>query len=252
MSQMSIIPDSGVLKLVEGLKEAYCTFTWESAVWAEKGHKRSPYRALVLFGLSARTRDSLLVSMCQEFFERFPHAETLAMEGETVSETARATVRVGQLPIIVSMSEVLVDGVPRDKDGLTRIKGVGEKISECVLAYGWGEEALPLDANCVRVLSRVFGLQAAERSPGPLREVLKSVYRRRRLDFANMEVAMVDVHEILRLHGQILCRRTPDCAHCPIAGCVSRRKRWDESSVSYVSPNLWNDWRDLINEPGSI
>ncbi len=256
--RMTLLPDDRILLLVAELKASYMGFTWESELWAENGHRRSPYRALVLFGLSARTRDSLLVDMCRELFRRFPDATSLsalrqAQDGrEVVERQARNIVRAGQLPYVVSMAESVSDGVPRYRESLLRIKGVGEKISECVLAYGWGEDALPLDANCVRVLGRVFGLQDRGRMPAPLREGLKCVYRNHQGHFEDLSIAMVDVHEILRLHGQICCTRTPECFRCPVTQCLSRREPRDESSTIGVSLSMWDDWRELIYEPAAI
>ena len=240
-----------VLRLLAELKAAYPGFTWESELWAEVGPRRSPYRTLVLLGLSARTRDALLVSMCREFFLRMPSGADLAEAGEGAAGVVRQAIRPGQLPFVESMALALVDGVPRDRDGLLRIKGVGNKIAECVLAYGWGQEALPLDANCMRVLERVVGLEGARRDPGPLREGLKSVYLNQSKGFAGLSIAMVDVHEILRLHGQVCCTRTPECARCPVSGCRSRREPWDGSERIEVSPAMWDDWRELINEPAA-
>ena len=255
---MTLLPDDQILQLLTELKAAYHGFTWESALWTETGHRRSPYRTLVLFGLSARTRDALLVDMCRKFFQRFPDASVLAAlrqaqdERDVVADAARGIVRPGQLPIVASIAEAVTWGVPRQREALLRINGVGDKIAECVLAYGWGEDALPLDANCVRVLERVFGLEKAQRTPAPLREGLKCVYRKHHQQFANLSITMVDIHEILRLHGQVCCARTPECARCPVSGCRSRREPWDESSVIEVSPTIWDDWRELIYEPAGI
>ena len=132
------LPPERVLGLLGELKTAYTGFVWESALWPECGHRRSPYRTLVLFGLSARTRDALLVDMCRRLFDRYPHAADLASRMENIGEAVGDIVRPGQIPIVESMSRSLADGVPRDRDGLIGIKGVGEKIAECVLAYGWG------------------------------------------------------------------------------------------------------------------
>ncbi len=255
---MTLLPDDRILQLLSELKAAYHDFKWESILWAETGSLRSPYRTLVLFGLSARTRDALLVDMCRRFFRRFPDAPTLAAlrqaqdERDVVADAVRGIVRPGQLPIVVSMAEAVAQGVPRQRDALLRINGVGDKIAECVLAYGWGEDALPLDANCVRVLERIFSLGKAQRMPAPLREDLKCVYRKHHQQFADLSIAMVDIHEILRLHGQVCCARTPECARCPVSGCQSRREPWDELSVVEVSPAMWDDWRELIYEPAAI
>ncbi len=249
---MNSMPNHRLVKLMAELKTAHREFSWESEVWAREGHRRSPYRTLVLFGLSARTRDALLVEMCRGFFRRFPDAETLVERKDDAADDARGIVRAGQLPIVVSMAAELAPGVPRWREGLLRIKGVGDKIAECVLAYGWGDDALPLDANCVRVLDRVFGLEWGRKQPAPLREHLKCVYRRQRREFADLSMAMVDVHELLRLHGQACCTRTPECSSCPLSGCESRRAPRDFSEDVEVSPTMWDDWRELINEPAAI
>ena len=249
---MTLLPDARALQLLSELKTAYDGFPWESALWAECKSRRSPYRTLVLFGLSARTRDSLLAAMCRDFFARFPDAAALAQAGDSLPQEAGRIVRPGQLPIVVSMANALAGGVPRGRDGLLQISGVGDKIAECVLAYGWGEDALPLDANCVRVLERVFGLEKAQRTPAPLREGLKCVYRKHRPQFAGLSIAMVDIHEILRLHGQVCCARRPECSRCPVSGCRSRREPWDGSGVIEAPPTLWDDWRELINEPAAV
>ena len=256
--RMTLLPDHRILQILTELKAAYHGFTWESALWAETGSRRSPYRTLVLFGLSARTRDALLVEMCRRFFRRFPDARTLsalrqAQDGrDAVVEEARGIVRAGQLACVVSIAEAVSQGVPRQRDALLRINGVGDKIAECVLAYGWGEEALPLDANCARVLGRVFGLQDGEQMPAPLREGLKCVYGRRYQQFEDLSIAMVDIHEILRLHGQVCCARTPECSRCPVTRCQSRREPQEEPAVVEVSPAFWDDWRELIYEPAGI
>ena len=244
-----------MLTLLAELKAAYNGFTWESELWATVGQRRSPYRALVLFGLSARTRDALLVEMCLEFFRRFPAGANLAAFAGRIDDSVVPMVRPGQLPFVASMAEVLSEGVPRERAHLLAIKGVGGKVSECVLAYGWGRDALPLDANCVRVLERVAGVERPRRrqaDPGPLRDVLKTVYLRQRERFAELSISLVDVHEILRLHGQVCCIRTPDCDRCPVSGCLSRRRPLDGTKQIDVPPRYWDDWRELINEPCSV
>lgn len=249
------LPADKVLTLLAELKAAYDEFTWESELWTRVGFRRSPYRTLVLFGLSARTRDALLVEMCREFFSAFPSEADLAGAAGSVTPEVVPMVRLGQVPFVASMADALMTGVPGERDQLLAIKGVGEKISECVLAYGWGEEALPLDANCVRVLERVAGVEGSGRrrtDPAPLREMLKSVYLRQNRWFKELSTSLVDVHEILRLHGQVCCTRTPDCGSCPVSGCLSRWKPRDVTKLIDVSPTYWDDWRELINEPVSV
>ena len=244
-----------VLILLAELKAAYAGFTWESELWTRVGYRRSPYRTLVLFGLSARTRDALLVEMCRKFFRRFPTGADLSGAAGSIGGAVGSIVRPGQVPFVESMAKTLEEGVPRERHELLQIKGVGEKISECVLAYGWGKEALPLDANCARVLERVAGVERPRRKqpdPAPLRDMLKTVYLRQSKRFTELSISLVDIHEILRLHGQVCCTRTPDCSGCPVSGCLSRREPWDGRKPVHVSATYWDDWRELINEPVSV
>ncbi len=251
-SARSLPPAKSAVGLLTELKAAYEGFTWESELWSGCGHRRSPFRTLVLFGLSARTRDALLVEMCDRFFRRYPDEAALADAGAAAGQGAGDIVRLGQVPIVVSVAAAIAGGVSREREKLLRIKGVGEKIAECVLAYGWGDDALPLDANCVRVLERVFGESKSgsrRPSPAPLREWLKCVYLMHSQEFAELQIKMVDIHEILRLHGQICCTRTPECSRCPVSSCASRRAPWDGVGKIEVSYSLWDGWRELINEP---
>lgn len=244
-----------ILHLLSELKAAYDGFNWESELWSGAGLRRSPYRTLVLFGLSARTRDALLVEMCRAFFARFPGEGELVEGVGDIAAEPKGLIRPGQMPFVISMAEAMRNGVPRDRESLLAIKGVGEKISECVMAYGWGEETLPLDANCVRVLERVAGMESRRRrppDPAPLRQCLKRVYLTQKQQFAVLAISMVDVHEILRLHGQVCCTRTPDCPRCPVSNCLSRRRERDGQSPVEVPRTIWDDWRELINEPAPV
>lgn len=245
------IDNAAILEMIDRLKELYQSFPRESRVWAKDGYRRSPYRALILFGLSARTKDRLLVQMCFGFFQRFPRAKQL-MEDWMYEDSGRF-VRSGQKPFIESAVQVITNhggGIPPDKDGLTQIKGVGEKIAECVIAYGWGGEALPLDGNGCRVVERVFGL-AAGVPVQPLRGLLKNLYRSCRFWMEERGLAMVDLHELVRLHGQMVCTKVPKCSICPVSTCRSRREKHQTDRFPTVNPEIWQDWRELLLEPAS-
>ena len=244
--------DGGLLAeaLIE-LKGWYPGFRWESELWASHGHCRSPYRVLVLFGLSPRTKDAYLVEMCRDFFLRFPNLEGLVSLDVCESTGAPSIVRKGQIPFVKSLARHLTEWgeVPCDVDALAAIKGVGEKVAECVLAYGWGEDALPVDSNVLRVADRIFGLSATEkgRDVKVLREQLKWAYREASGYLAAASIAMIDIHEILRLHAQTCCGKTPDCFRCPLSRCRSRQQpatvEWEP-----VDPAVWDEWRELILE----
>jgi endonuclease-3 len=247
---------AAMLMALDELRLLYQGFPWESQVWAEQGQRRSPYRALILFGLSARTKDKLLVKMCGSFFERFPAPRSLLKSWPASRKTLQGVVRAGQMPFIESSVQVMTESgqaVPQDPLRLREIKGVGEKIAECVTAYGWGGEALPLDGNGGRVVDRICGvsIDGSGRHTGLLRRSLKEVYQNNRGWMAERSLAMVDIHEMLRLHGQVVCTRVPQCQRCPISLCSSRNRPFQEAGKPVVEAASWQEWRDLLLEPVS-
>ena len=64
--------DSRFFRAIDELFNCYRGFPWESEIWAACGGRRSPYRVLILFGLSSRTKDHLLVETCRSLFKLFP------------------------------------------------------------------------------------------------------------------------------------------------------------------------------------
>ena len=123
-------------------------------------------------------------------------------------------------------------------------------MAECVLAYGWGEDALPVDGNVFRVAARIWGIPVAGkgRDVKVLRERLKLAYQEESAILAAASIAMIDIHEILRLHAQNCCGKMPDCHRCPLTGCRSRRQK-HTAEGKMAEPAAWDDWRELILEP---
>ena len=243
-----------LLDAIGALKEYHRGFQWESQVWARDGYRRSPYRVLILFGLSSRTKDRLLVDVCRRFFDEFPGPAALQSEWPECRNRFAEIVRKGQIPFLESCAEMLQDTggwIPCDRDSLLRINGVGEKIAECVLAYGWGREALPLDGNACRVVERIMGVATGGDSHnlGSIRNLLKAIFQENRAWMSARFVAMVDLHEIFRLHGQLICTRSPDCARCPVAKCRSRSKEYLAPTGLDSNNYLWADWRELLLDP---
>jgi len=65
-------------------------------------------------------------------------------------------------------------------------------------------------------------------------------------------LAMVDLHELVRLHGQIVCTKSPRCSFCPVSTCRSRRAEHQKDNIPVVSQEFWRDWRELLLEPDLV
>ena len=97
--------------------------------------------------------------------------------------------------------------VPRDREALEALPGVGRKTANVVLNVAWGEEAMAVDTHIFRVSNRT-GL-APGRNPVEVENVLMQ-----RVPKAYLQ----DAHHWLILHGRYVCvARTPKCWQCAVA-----------------------------------
>ena len=105
--------------------------------------------------------------------------------------------------------------VPRTREALEALPGVGRKTANVVLNVAFGEATMAVDTHIFRVANRT-GL-----APGknPLQVELKLLQR------VPAEY-MVDAHHWLILHGRYVCQaRKPLCAQCAVAAwCDTGRK----------------------------
>jgi endonuclease-3 len=96
--------------------------------------------------------------------------------------------------------------VPRDRESLERLPGVGRKTANVVLNTAFGEPTIAVDTHIFRVANRT-GLAPGRNVLEVERGLLRIVPGRFRKD----------AHHWLILHGRYTCTaRAPDCARCVI------------------------------------
>jgi endonuclease-3 len=96
--------------------------------------------------------------------------------------------------------------VPRSREALEALPGVGRKTANVVLNVAFGEPTMAVDTHVFRV-SRRTGL-ATGRNP---LEVERQLVQRIPSNF------LVDAHHWLILHGRYVClARSPRCAACAV------------------------------------
>ena len=104
--------------------------------------------------------------------------------------------------------------VPRSREALEALPGVGRKTANVVLNVAFGEPTMAVDTHIFRVGNRT-GL-----APGknPLQVELKL------LDRVPAEY-LVDAHHWLILHGRYVCTaRSPKCSQCSVAAYCDFKK----------------------------
>jgi len=97
--------------------------------------------------------------------------------------------------------------VPRSREALEALPGVGRKTANVVLNVAFGEPTMAVDTHIFRVSNRT-GLGAGKT---PLAVEMKLLVR-------IPPAYLVDAHHWLILHGRYVCKaRQPMCAQCAVA-----------------------------------
>ncbi|MBU1664437.1 MAG: endonuclease III [Gammaproteobacteria bacterium] len=175
-------------------------------------HYRTPFELLVAVMLSAQATD---VSVNLATATLFPAANTpekmLSLGEDGVMLHIR---RIGlfrtKAKNVVATCQILLDKhggeVPKDRESLEALPGVGRKTANVVLNTAFGEPTIAVDTHIFRVANRI-GL-----APGKtVLEVEQKLLRHIPAEFRH------DAHHWLILHGRYVCKaRKPACGDCPI------------------------------------
>src|SRR5437867_3626366 len=111
---------------------------------------------------------------------------------------------------VIALSQALIDQhggeVPRTREELQALPGVGRKTANVVLNTAFGEETFAVDTHVFRVCNRT-GLargKTVDVVEATLEKVVPQPFRR-------------DAHHWLILHGRYTCKaRLPECWRCPV------------------------------------
>ncbi|GHU63830.1 endonuclease III [Clostridia bacterium] len=179
------------------------------------------WELLIAVVLSAQTTDVSVNKVTPELFRRWPDASALALAEVAEVESVIRTIGLYRTKAanIVKLSKELVDKyddvVPGDFDALTTLPGVGRKTANVVLAFGFGQERMPVDTHVFRVANRI-GLCA---EPTPEKTEFALV---RRIPKGRLSAT----HHFLIWHGRRVCHaRGPACGECMISGlCLYPKK----------------------------
>jgi endonuclease-3 len=170
------------------------------------------FELLISVVLSAQTTDVSVNKVTPALFNRWPDAASLAGADPTEVEDVIRTIGLYRTKSanIVKLSGILNNRysgeVPGDFDALTGLPGVGRKTANVVLAFGFGQERMPVDTHVFRVANRI-GL-CHEKTPEKTETALIECIPKGRLSAS---------HHYLIFHGRRICHaRKPECVLCCI------------------------------------
>jgi endonuclease III len=108
------------------------------------------------------------------------------------------------------------------KNALKRFPSIGDPGAEKILLLTRSHPVMALDSNGLRVLCRVGFAEEQKNYSATYRLVLDAIHGQLPRDYDSM----IRAHQLLRQHGQELCKRSkPRCTECPVReGCNYGRK----------------------------
>lgn len=112
---------------------------------------------------------------------------------------------------VIELSRMLIDEfggqLPRTREQLQRLPGVGRKTANVVLNVVYGEPTMPVDTHLLRISPRL-GLSDGTNPEAVERDLLSRIPSR----------YMKHAHHWLILHGRYVCTaRNPKCETCPVS-----------------------------------
>ena len=172
----------------------------------------NPYTLLVAVVLSAQATDKGVNKATAPLFEAVKTPEQMLALGEDGLTEHIKTIGLyrGKAKNVIALSKLLVEKhggkVPKDREALEALPGVGRKTANVVLNVAYGQATIAVDTHIFRVSNRT-GL-----APG--KDVLEVELK---LEKVVPEQYKLHAHHWLILHGRYTCvARKPLCPTCVV------------------------------------
>ena len=172
----------------------------------------NPYQLLVAVVLSAQATDASVNIATRPLFEHIKTPKQMVEFGEDALRAAIKTIGLFNTKAknVIALSQALIERfggqVPKTREELQSLPGVGRKTANVVLNTAFGEETFAVDTHVFRVCNRT-GLapgRNVDEVEAKLEKVVPQPFRRH-------------AHHWLILHGRYICKaRTPECWRCPV------------------------------------
>jgi A/G-specific adenine glycosylase len=184
------------------------------------GETPDPYRVWLSEVMLQQTTTGAVAPYFRKFTERWPTVEALAAASD--AEVMAAWAGLGYYSrarnLIACAREVAaMGGFPDHEEALRKLPGLGAYTAAGVAAIGFGQRAVPVDANVERVVARLFAI--GEPLPGARKAI------RARAGEITPDMRAGDFAQALMDLGACVCTsRDPKCLLCPVnAHCLARQ-----------------------------
>jgi endonuclease-3 len=189
---------------------------------------RTPFELLVAVVLSAQATDKSVNLATRRLYAAANTPAAIAALGEDGLIPYIQTIGLFRTKAknVARLAQMLLEKhggeVPRDRNALEALPGVGRKTANVVLNTAFGEPTIAVDTHIFRVANRT-GI-----APGKdVDEVEQKLMK-----FVPTEFRQ-DAHHWLILHGRYVCKaRTPECWRCTIAEWCEHRPKTKAPAAS--------------------
>lgn len=172
-----------------------------------------PFEVLIYTIISQRTRDEQTDVAAERLLSEFPRAKDLAQADVRKIEKLIKTagfyrVKAKKIKEVCKIIYEKYNGkVPEDFNSLMKLPSVGRKTANCVLVFGYGKPAIPVDTHVHRISNRLGLVKTSkpEETEDDLKKILPKKY-------------WLDINHMFVRFGQTICRPiNPKCDECPIS-----------------------------------
>ena len=176
-------------------------------------HYVNPYTLLVAVVLSAQATDVGVNKATGPLFKVADTPEKMVALGEAKVRNYVKTIGLfnAKAKNVIALSKLLIEEheseVPRDREALEKLPGVGRKTANVVLNIAFGEPTIAVDTHIFRIGNRT-GL-ATGKTPLAVEK---------KLEKKTPPHYKLHAHHWLILHGRYVCKaRKPDCPACVVS-----------------------------------
>ena len=176
-------------------------------------HYVNPYTLLVAVVLSAQATDVGVNKATGPLFKVADTPEKMVALGEAKVRNYVKTIGLfnAKAKNVIALSKLLIgehgSEVPRDREALEKLPGVGRKTANVVLNIAFGEPTIAVDTHIFRIGNRT-GL-----APGKTPLAVE-----KKLEKKTPPHYKLHAHHWLILHGRYVCKaRKPDCPACVVS-----------------------------------
>ena len=191
----------------------------------------NPFTLLVAVVLSAQATDAGVNKATRGLFKTASTPRQMLALGEEGLQERIKTIGLyrNKAKNVIALSQRLIDDhggeVPREREALEALPGVGRKTANVVLNIAFGEPTLAVDTHVFRVAHRLA--LAKGKTPLEVEQGLVKVIP---------ESYMRHAHHWLILHGRYVCQaRKPRCDVCIVSDLCRSADKWYDGPAPVVA-----------------